>query len=186
MGYGVIETLISVFSSSIDILSNILNLISNSYYKELKLLEKNVYSLTKKQKNYLSNIKALNKDVTKVCKYLKWIGYALLFVSMATILGTAYTNGRSIDRAILDCAIEALINLVVQGAGDLFNKVAKYIPYIGFLISVIGGWLLSYALQKLFNSKKIVRVKNKFSTSTKNLRINFWNWLKAGLNSLTA
>ena len=90
------------------------------------------------------------------------------------------------DRAIVDCIAETIINLVVQGAGNLFSRIARFIPYIGFLIGVIGGWLLSYALSKLFNSQKIQRVKNKFANSIKNIRTRLWNGLKIGMASLTA
>ena len=122
----------------------------------------------------------------KICKYLKWIGYALLFVVLATILATAYKTGTGMDRAIVDCIIETLINIIVEGAGDLFNKIAKFIPYIGFLIGIIGGWLLQYALSKLFNSKKVTKVKNKFASLIKNTRTSLWNWLKIGTKSLNA
>ena len=126
------------------------------------------------------------KQVDKICKYLKWFGYALLFIVLATTLATAYKTGASIDRAIVDCVVETIINIVVQGAGDLFNKIARFIPYIGFLIGIIGGWLLQYALSKLFNSRKVKRVKNKFASLINNVRTSFWNWLKNGMKSLTA
>ena len=142
--------------------------------------------MTKKQRNHLKDIKGLYKDVNKICKYLRWAGYALLFVVLATILATAYKTGASMDRAIVDCVIETLIHLIVEEAGELFNKLAKFIPYIGFLIGVIGSWLLQYALSKLFNSKKNKRVKNKFAGLIKNTRTSLWNWLKIGMKSLTA
>ncbi len=186
LGYGAIESLVNALSSAISVLDNILNMIKNSYYKEKKALETSVKLLTKKQRNHLKDIKALYKQVDKICKYLKWFGYALLFIVLATILATAYKTGASIDRAIVDCVVETIINIVVQGAGDLFNKIARFIPYIGFLIGVIGGWLLQYALSKLFNSKKAKRVKNKFASLIKNTRTSLWNWLKNGMKSLTA
>ena len=126
------------------------------------------------------------KEVNRMCKYLKWVGYALLFVTLVGILGTAYRTGASMNRAIVDCIAETIVSFVVQGAGDLFNRIARFIPYFGFLIGLIGGWLLSYALSKLFNSKKVRRVKNKFANSIRNVRTGLWNWLKAGMASLTA
>ena len=185
-GFGPIDSLVSALSSAIDVISNILNMFANSYYREKKSLENSVKLLTKKQSNHLNDIRLLNKEVNKVCKYLKWVGYALLFVSLIVTLSTAYSTGASMDRAIVDCIAETIINFVVQGAGDLFNRIARFIPYIGFLIGLIGGWLLSYALGKLFNSKKVQRVKNKFANSVRNTRLGLWNWLKAGMASLTA
>lgn len=185
-GFGAIDSLVSALSSALDVISNILNMFANSYYREKKSLENSVKLLTKKQRNRLNDIRSLNKEVNRVCKYLKWVGYALLFVSLVVILGTAYRTGASMDRAIVDCIAETIVNFVVQGAGDLFNRIARFIPYIGFLIGLIGGWLLSYALGKLFNSKKVQRVKNKFANSVRNVRTGLWNWLKAGMASLTA
>ncbi len=186
LGYGAIESLVNALSSAISVLENILNVIKNSYYKEKRALETSVKLLTKKQRNHLKDIKALYKQVDEICKYLKWFGYALLFIVLATILATAYRTGASIDRAIVDCVVETIINFVVQGAGSLFNKIARFIPYIGFLIGVIGGWLLQYALSKFFSSKKVKRVKNKFASLIKNTRTSLWNWLKNGMKSLTA
>ena len=185
-GFGTIDSLISALSSAIDIISNILGMFANSYYREQKSLEDSVKLLTKRQRNRLNDTRSLNKEVNRVCKYLKWVGYALLLVSLAVILGKAYRTGASMDRAIVDCIAETIINLVVQGAGNLFSRIARFIPYIGFLIGVIGGWLLSYALSKLFNSQKIQRVKNKFANSIKNIRTRLWNGLKIGMASLTA
>ena len=185
-GHGGIESLISALNSALDILKNILDMIRNAYYKERVQLENSVKLLTKKQRNHLADIKSINADVKRIKKYLGWIGNALLFATFAVILGTAYNTGASIDRAILDCAVEYLISTIVEGAGSLFQKVAKYIPYIGFLIGLIGGWLLSYGLSKLFNSKKAQRVKNRFASQIKNVRTTFWNWLVNGVKSLSA
>ena len=185
-GHGGIESLISALNSALDILKNILDMIRNSYYKERVQLENSVKLLTKKQRNHLADIKSLNTDVKRIKKYLGWVGNALLFATFAVILGTAYSTGASIDRAILDCGVEYLISTIVEGAGKLFQKVAKYIPYIGFLIGLIGGWLLSYGLSKLFNSKKAQRVKNRFASLIKNVRTTFWNWLVNGIKSLSA
>ena len=114
------------------------------------------------------------------------MGYALLFVVLATILATAYKTGASMDVAIIDCIVETLLHIIIQGASDLFSKIARFIPYVGFLVSVIGGWLLQYALTKLFNSSKCKRIKNKFAKQIKNTRTSLWNWLKTGVKCLSA
>ena len=185
-GYGAIESLVNALSSALGVIDDILNLIKISYHKEKVSLETSVILLTKKQQRHLNDIKDLYKDIDKICKYLKWIGYALSFIVLVTTLTTVYTTGASIDRFIVDCVADIIINFVVQGAGILFNKIAKVIPYIGFLIGIIGGWLLQYALSKLFDSKKVKRVKNKFAYLIKNTRTSIWNWLKNGMQSLTA
>ena len=68
IGYGGVDALIGVLSSSIDILAKIIDMIGNSYNKERKQLENSVKLLTKKQGRNLSNIKSLQKEASKVSK----------------------------------------------------------------------------------------------------------------------
>lgn len=87
---------------------------------------------------------------------------------------------------IIRVVIETFIALVEYGAGKLFEWVARFIPYIGFLLGLIAGWLVSYLLGKFFNNKRVKRIKAKFSSLVKNARVSLLNWIKYAAKSLTA
>ena len=186
IGYGGVDALIGVLSSSIDILAKIIDMIGNSYNKERKQLENSVKLLTKKQGRNLSNIKSLQKEASKVSKRLGWVGYGLAFLTIALGFASSYRTGGSIDGSIIEFVIETFIALVEYGAGKLFEWVARFIPYIGFLLGLIAGWLVSYLLGKFFNNKRVKRIKAKFSSLVKNARVSLLNWIKYAAKSLTA
>jgi len=167
-------------------IAKIIDMIGNSYNKERKQLENSVKLLTKKQGRNLSNIKSLQKEASKVSKRLGWVGYGLTFLTLALGFASSYRTGGSIDGSIIEFVIETFIALVEYGAGKLFEWVARFIPYIGFLLGLIAGWLVSYLLGKFFNNKRVKRIKAKFSSLVKNARVSLLNWIKYAAKSLTA
>ena len=72
------------------------------------------------------------------------------------------------------------------GAGKLFGWIAKFIPYVGFLLGLIAGWLISYLLGNFFSNKRVKRIKLKFSSLVKNIRISLVDWIKNAVKSLSA
>ena len=186
VGYGGVDTLLNALSSCIDVITGIIDMIGNSYNKDRKKLESSVKLLTKKQKRNLSGIKALQKETDKISKRLRWIGFALTFLTIVIGFAVTCKTGGNIDHAIIEMAIESFIAVVEWGAGKFFGLIAKLIPYVGFLLGLIAGWLVSYLLGKYFSSKRVKRIKSKFSSLVKNSRVSLANWVKNAIKSLTA
>ena len=63
---------------------------------------------------------------------------------------------------------------------------AKFIPYVGFLLGLIAGWLISYLFGKFFSNKRVKRIKLKFSSLVKNIIISLVDWIKNAVKSLSA
>ena len=186
VGFGGIDTLLSVLNSSIDILAKIIDMIGNSYNKERKALENSVKLLTKKQSRQLSNIKSLQKETGKLSKRLGWIGYGITFLTLVIGFAASYSTGRNLATSLIELGIETFISLIEIGAGKLFEWIARFIPYVGFLIGLIAGWLISYLLSKFFNSRRVARITAKFKASVKNIKISLGNWVKYAVKSLNA
>ena len=161
-------------------------MICNSYTKERKQLEDSVKRLTKKQSKKLSDIRALQSDTKKVSKRLGWIGHAITFFTIVVGFAVSYKTGGNIDHSIIEMAIEAFIAIVEWGAGEFFSLIAKLMPYVGFLLGLIAGWLVSYFLGKYFNKSRVKRIKSKFSSLVRNSRVSLVNWIKNAVKSLTA
>lgn len=186
VGFGGINTLLSVLGTSIDILAKIIDMIGNSYNKERKALEKSVKLLTKKQSRNLSNIKALQKETSKLSKRLGWIGYGITFFVLVVGFAASYSTGHNLATSLIELGIETFIALIEIGAGKVFEWIARFIPYVGFLIGLIAGWLISYLLSKFFNSRRVARITLKFKSSVKNIKISLGNWIKYAVKSLNA
>ena len=186
VGFGGIDTLLSVLNSSIDILAKIIDMIGNSYNKERKALENSVKLLTKKQSRQLSNIKSLQKETGKLSKRLGWIGYGITFLTLVIGFAASYSTGRNLATSLIELGIETFIALIEIGAGKLFEWIARFIPYVGFLIGLIAGWLISYLLSKFFDSRRVARITAKFNASVKNIKISLGNWVKYAVKSLNA
>ena len=186
IGYGGIDALLNVLTSCIDIIAGIFDMIGNSYNKERKQLQNSVKLLTKKQRRKLSDIKALQKETNKISKRLGWIGHAITFLTIVVGFAVSYKTGGDIDYLIIEIAIESFIAFVEYGAGKFFGLIAKLLPYVGFLLGLIAGWLISYLLGKYFNEKRVKRIKSKFYPLVKNARISLFNWIKNAVKSLTA
>ena len=186
VGFGGIDTLLSVLNSSIDILAKIIDMIGNSYNKERKALENSVKLLTKKQSRQLSNIKSLQKETGKLSKRLGWIGYGITFLTLVIGFAASYSTGRNLATSLIELGIETFIALIEIGAGKLFEWIARFIPYVGFLIGLIAGWLISYLLSKFFDSRRVARITAKFKASVKNIKISLGNWVKYAVKSLNA
>lgn len=186
VGFGGIDTLLSVLNSSIDILAKIIDMIGNSYNKERKALENSVKLLTKKQRRQLSNIKSLQKETGKLSKRLGWIGYGITFLTLVIGFAASYSTGRNLATSLIELGIETFISLIEIGAGKLFEWIARFIPYMGFLIGLIAGWLISYLLSKFFDSRRVARITAKFKASVKNIKISLGNWVKYAVKSLNA
>ena len=186
VGFGGIDTLLSVLNSSIDILAKIIDMIGNSYNKERKALENSVKLLTKKQSRQLSNIKSLQKETGKLSKRLGWIGYGITFLTLVIGFAASYSTGRNLATSLIELGIETFISLIEIGAGKLFEWIARFIPYVGFLIGLIAGWLISYLLSKFFDSRRVARITAKFKASVKNIKISLGNWVKYAVKSLNA
>lgn len=186
VGFGGIDTLLHVLNSSIDILAKIIDMIGNSYNKERKTLENSVKLLTKKQSRQLSNIKSLQKETGKLSKRLGWIGYGITFLTLVIGFAASYSTGRNLATSLIELGIETFISLIEIGAGKLFEWIARFIPYVGFLIGLIAGWLISYLLSKFFDSRRVARITAKFKASVKNIKISLGNWVKYAVKSLNA
>ena len=186
VGFGGIDTLLSVLNSSIDILAKIIDMIGNSYNKERKALENSVKLLTKKQSRQLSNIKSLQKETGKLSKRLGWIGYGITFLTLVIGFAASYSTGRNLATSLIELGIETFIALIEIGAGKLFEWIARFIPYVGFLIGLIAGWLISYLLSKFFDSRRVARITAMFKASVKNIKISLGNWVKYAVKSLNA
>ena len=186
VGFGGVDTLLSVLNSSIDILAKIIDMIGNSYNKERKALENSVKLLTKKQSRQLSNIKSLQKETGKLSKRLGWIGYGITFLTLVIGFAASYSTGRNLATSLIELGIETFISLIEIGAGKLFEWIARFIPYVGFLIGLIAGWLISYLVSKFFDSRRVARITAKFKASVKNIKISLGNWVKYAVKSLNA
>ncbi|MBQ9121741.1 MAG: RHS repeat-associated core domain-containing protein, partial [Clostridia bacterium] len=186
VGFGGIDTLLSVLNSSIDILAKIIDMIGNSHNKECEALENSVKLLTKKQSRQLSNIKSLQKETGKLSKRLGWIGYGITFLTLVIGFAASYSTGRNLATSLIELGIETFIALIEFGAGKLFEWIARFIPYVGFLIGLIAGWLISYLLSKFFDSRRVARITSKFKASVKNIKISLGNWVKYAVKSLNA
>ena len=97
-----------------------------------------------------------------------------------------YSTGRNLATSLIELGIETFIALIEFGAGKLFEWIARFIPYVGFLIGIIAGWLISYLLSKFFNSRRVARITSKFKASVKNIKISLANWVKYAVKSLNA
>jgi len=161
-------------------------MIGNSYNKERKALENSIKNLTKKQSRNLSNIKALQKETGKLSKRLGWIGYGIVFLTLAIGFAASYGSGRNLTPSLIELGIESFIALIEWGAGKLFEWIARFIPYVGFLIGLFAGWLISYLLGKFFTSRKVARITAKFKSFVKNIKISLKNWVKYAVKSLNA
>ncbi len=186
IGHGGIDTLLGILNSCIDILVKIVTLIGNSQNGERKKLEASIKLLTKKQRNSLADIKALQKQTKKLSKALGWIGCAIAFIALAIGFASAYKTSRNVDYAILETVIELFVGIIEGGAGELFSKIANLVPYVGFLLGLIAGWVISYILSNYFNSARVKRIKNKFTSLTKNKKVSLTEWVKYAVQSLNA
>ena len=185
-GFGGVDALLNALSTCIDVITKIIDMIGNSYNKQRKALETTVKLLTKKQTRTLSNIKALQNQTSSLSKKLGWIGYGITFLTIVIGFAVSYKTGSDIDSSIIGIAIESFIALVEHGAGKLFEWIAKFIPYVGFLLGLIAGWLVSYLLGKYFNNSRVKRIKSKFSSYVKSARVSLAEWIKGAVKSLTA
>ena len=115
---------------------------------------------------------------------MDWIWYH--FLSLILGLISSCKSGKNFSLAILEWIIESFIALIEYGAGKLFELLAKFIPYVGFLIGIIGGWVISFILDRYFTLKTVTRITNKFIASVKNTPLVLGNWTGCAVKSLSA
>lgn len=186
VGCGGVDALLNALNKCIEVIANIIDMIGNSFNKELKALEPVVKRLTKKQSRRLSNIKTLQKQSKTLSDKLGWFGDAITFLGIVLSVSATYAVGKNIDHALIDLAIESAVAVIEWGAGELFKWIAKFIPYVGFLLALVAGWLVSYFLEQYFNDERMKRIKAKFSASVKNIRVTLVNWIREAVRCLNA
>ena len=161
------------------VVSNERNVMSNGKITYIKLLTKN-------QRRYLSSIRELQKQTPKISKRLGWIGNAISFLGISSQLVILYKSGTTIANCFAELLIELFVRMIEVGAGKIFELIAKYIPYVGFLLGVVAGWVISYLLEKYFTKSKVARIKARFLVLMNGKSVSLTNLVSSAARSLTA
>ena len=184
-GYGVIDALLWALQYAIDVLSKMIELICSTFNKEVESLSKIVVMSKKTRKRY-NDLVSLQNQMKKTTKVLNKIGFFVIFIGLIYGCISACISSGDIFYYSVECLVNAFIEGLKCIIGKLFDRLLRLIPYVGFVIGMISGWMIDRAFNRFFDKKCVTRITSRVKSSLEGSMASIRDWISCIIRNLCA